>query len=173
LDLAIADFDEAIRLAKRTLAHMVEPGRYDVRAVIAATLWVAFAARGRAYFAKGDPDRALADFDEAIRREPHDRHARQCRGRAYFARRNYDLAIADYDEVIRRQPTSGPLAKYGAETFVLRGLAYAETGRYDLAVADYDAAIKIDPGAALAFDLRAAAIARKSEPNEGADAPQS
>ena len=52
--------------------------------------------RGIAYGKAGDYDRALADFDTALRINPNHVRAYVNRGNASYARRDYDRAIADF-----------------------------------------------------------------------------
>src|SRR6516165_1012150 len=64
----------------------------------------AFNNRGLAYFEKGDDDRAIVDYNEAIRLDPKYAAAFNVRGFAYGAKGDYDRAIVDYGEVIRIDP---------------------------------------------------------------------
>src|SRR6516165_1397499 len=57
--------------------------------------------RGLAYQEKGDNDRAIADYDQAIRLDPKYAFAYNGRGNAYKAKGDNDRAIADYDQAIR------------------------------------------------------------------------
>jgi lipoprotein NlpI len=65
---------------------------------------VAFNNRGMAYQAKAQYDRAIADFDQAIRLDPKFAVAFYNRGLAFGSRAQYDRAIADFDEAIRLDP---------------------------------------------------------------------
>jgi tetratricopeptide (TPR) repeat protein len=103
--------------------------------------------RGIAYKAKGDLDRAVADYDQAIRLDPTYAPALNSRGIAYKARGDVDKAIADYDRVIALNPQSAP-------AFNNRGYAYYTRKSYDRAVADYDVALKLDPANALTLNNR-------------------
>jgi tetratricopeptide (TPR) repeat protein len=58
-----------------------------------------FSARGNAYANKNDFDRAIADYDEAIRLNPTS-STFSARGNAYANKNDFDRAIADYDEAI-------------------------------------------------------------------------
>ena len=57
-----------------------------------------------AYADKQEYDRAIADYDEAIRLNPEVATAFNNRGNAYADKHLYDRAIADYDEAIRLNP---------------------------------------------------------------------
>ena len=52
-------------------------------------------ARGMAYRAKGEPDRAVPDFDAVIKLTPRDAAAFFNRGLAYKDLRDYDRAMQD------------------------------------------------------------------------------
>jgi lipoprotein NlpI len=108
---------------------------------------MAFNNRGYAYSDKGDNDRAIADYDEAIRIDPKDANAFYNRGIAWLEKDNPDRAVADYNEAIRIDPTF-------ARGFVGRGAAYSAKGNNDRAVADYDEAIRLDPKSSLAYFAR-------------------
>jgi lipoprotein NlpI len=64
----------------------------------------AFFNRGLAYVAKQDSDRAIADYNEAIRIDTKSARAFFYRGIAYAAKQDSDRAIADYNEAIRLDP---------------------------------------------------------------------
>ena len=64
----------------------------------------AYTNRGIAYGAKGEPDRAIADYDKAIWLNPKFADAYNRRGSAYDDRGDGDRAIADYDQAIRLNP---------------------------------------------------------------------
>jgi tetratricopeptide (TPR) repeat protein len=60
--------------------------------------------RGIAWKAKGDLDRAIADYDQAIRLDPKHEHAYVNRGIAWKAKGDLERAIANYDQAIRLDP---------------------------------------------------------------------
>src|ERR1051325_5788783 len=60
--------------------------------------------RGVEYKNTGDPDRAIADYDEAILLNADDADPYYNRAAAWEAKGLLDLAIADYDESIRLDP---------------------------------------------------------------------
>ncbi|MFP6734318.1 MAG: tetratricopeptide repeat protein [Rhodospirillales bacterium] len=94
--------------------------------------------RGIAYGRKGDLDRAIADYGEAIRLNPDYVSAYYNRGIRYRILREYDRAIADYNAVIRLKPDF-------AEALRNRGIAYSRKGDLDHAIADFDKAIGLKP----------------------------
>src|SRR5208282_6048350 len=64
-------------------------------------LGAAFNNRGNAYAAKSDLDRAISDYDQAIRLDPYYVTAFINRGNVYFVTKDAGRAIADYTEAIR------------------------------------------------------------------------
>src|SRR5215468_7218949 len=60
-----------------------------------------YARRGVAYDDKGDYDRAIADFNEAIRLDPKIAMFQANRGLSYSNKGDYERAITDYDQAIR------------------------------------------------------------------------
>ena len=91
---------------------------------------------GLAHFAKGDLERAIADYDSAIELNPERVNAYINRGIAYFVKGDYDLAIADYDAAIDLNPNFD-------NPYYNRGLAFAKLGDLDRAIADYSKAIDL------------------------------
>jgi tetratricopeptide (TPR) repeat protein len=153
-------------------------------------LAAAFNNRGLAYVKKGEYDRAIQDYDEAIRLDPNFAKAFNNRGAAYAAKGENDRAIQDYDEAIRLNPNEAiPFGNRGfaydkkgqydraiqdfdkviqlnpndAKAFYIRGLAYDHKGQYDRAIQDYDGAIRLDPNDAIAFWGRANAYDKKGQ----------
>jgi tetratricopeptide (TPR) repeat protein len=84
LDIAIADFSEAIRLDPNNAAFYTN--------------------RGWALLGKKEYDKAIADCNEAIRLDPKNAAAYTNRGWALFLTKEYDKAIADCNEAIRLDP---------------------------------------------------------------------
>ena len=56
---------------------------------------ITYNSRGYAYSNKGDTDRAIADYDRALRLDPNYAYAYNNRGNAYSDKGAYDRAIAD------------------------------------------------------------------------------
>ncbi len=112
--------------------------------------------RGTAYGKKGEFDRAIADYNQAIKLNPKDAEAFNNRGVAYGYKGEYDRAIADYNQAIKLNPQL-------AEAFNNRGIAYYDKGEYDRAIADYNQAILLNPKDAEAFNNRGVAYRKKGE----------
>ena len=104
--------------------------------------------RGAAYVEKRDFDRAIADYDAALRLEPNNPHIYNSRGIAYRRKGEYDRAIADYAAAIRLDPRNPHFFRH-------RGVAYRWKREYDRAIADYSQAIRLNPAYALAYGSRA------------------
>ena len=56
-----------------------------------------------AYRAKGEPERAVPDFDLVLKMTPNDAFAYHNRGLAYRDMRDYDRAIRDFDQAHQDQ----------------------------------------------------------------------
>ena len=135
-DRAIADCDQAIRLAPRAAAG--------------------YSSRGIAWHAKGDLDRSLADFTVAIRLNPKYADLYNLRGLVWQDKRQHDRAIADYTEALRLDPKLD-LA------FANRGTAWRFKGEFDRALADYTEAIRLNSDEAYFYQGRAVAWQAKGE----------
>jgi tetratricopeptide (TPR) repeat protein len=105
---------------------------------------------------KGDYDRAIADFAEAIRINPKYSSAYTNRGVAYAEKHDYDRALADYNIAIRLDPKD-------AVAYNNRGVAWKNKGEYDLAIADYNTALKLDKNYVSAYNNRGVALYRKGD----------
>jgi tetratricopeptide (TPR) repeat protein len=109
--------------------------------------------RGFDWYRKGEYDKAIADYDLAIRLDP-DADVYVKRGTAWYETDEYDKAIADFDQAIKINPKH-------AEAYLKRGTAWDHKGEYDKAIADYDQAIKINPKDDWPYNNRAFAWKKK------------
>jgi lipoprotein NlpI len=117
-----------------------------------------FSNRGTAYGRKGQLDRAIEDFDWAIRLNPNYAEAFNYRGANYARKGQLDRAIGDFDKAIRLNPNY-------AQAFNNRGTAYRRKGQLDRAIEDLDQAIRLNPNYAQAFYNRGTAYNRKGQPD--------
>ena len=103
--------------------------------------------RGVAYQKKGEYERAIEDFDAAIKIDPNYADAFANRAETYQKMADYPRALKDFDEAIRLQPTLGV-------TWNERCWTRAITGELQAALADCNEAIRLSPNLAAAFDSR-------------------
>ena len=83
-------------------------------------------------------DRAIADFNDAIKLNPKLALAYYNRGFAYEKKGEYDRAIVDYDKAIAINP------KFAA-AYNNRGNAYYKKGDKEQAIVDFRKTLDIDP----------------------------
>jgi Flp pilus assembly protein TadD len=115
---------------------------------------------------RGDYDKAIAEYTQAIRALPNLAILYSHRGDAYDEKGDYDKAIADFTEAIRINPNYAN-AYYG------RGYTYIDKSDYDKAIADLNEAIRLYPNYASAYHERAYAYIEKGDYDKGiADANQ-
>jgi len=116
-----------------------------------------FWGRGVSWSEKKEYDRAIADYNEAIRLNPQDAGFFNSRGDAWLDKKDYDRAIADFSEAIRLIPQ--------CKTFCLNLLrretplnsrcwARAIRGALQEALADCNESLRHLPGNADALDSR-------------------
>jgi tetratricopeptide (TPR) repeat protein len=103
--------------------------------------------RGWDFYQKRDYDKAISDYNEAIRLNPNYAEAYNNRGIVYDDKKEYDEAISDYNEAIRLNPNY-------AWPYNNRGSAYTSKKEYDKAISDLNEAIRLDPNNALAYNNR-------------------
>src|SRR5258708_9729938 len=106
----------------------------------------AFNNRGVGYRLKGDYDRAITDYAQAIKVNAKLTAALANRGVAYDKKGDYDRAIQDYAQAIKLKPST--------EAYFNRGNAYLGKSQYASAIDDYNQAIKLKADFGPAFDNR-------------------
>lgn len=150
------------------------------------TRFFLFASRAAGYFAAGDKQRALDDYNEAIKLAPHNAYVYYNRGVFYSAQSDNDAALRDFDSAIGFNPKLVPALRQRARIYLTRanfidaradysraiGLQpktaalWSERGYVSLRQQDYENALKdeaeairLDPKLARAYYLRGAAAA--------------
>ena len=150
----------------------------------------AFAARGNVYFRQQKFESAIADFGEAIARDPDKPANWFNQGSAYFSAGRFQDAIRAFTQAIELNPDAGRawLSRGYAHLYVNdarhaipdfdqaivfnarqasawsgRGMAYLVAGQFDRALADLDEAIRLDPKLVSARISRATAIGHRGD----------
>ena len=118
--------------------------------------------RGWDFYQGKQYDKAISEYNEAIRLEPNNAAYYFARGVAYIDTKDYDKAISDYNEAVRLEPDN-------AAAYNNRGTAYDEMEKYDKAISDYNDAIKLEPNFASAYHNRGITY-RKQGKDAGAQA---
>jgi len=101
---AADDYDHCDQLADRDLKIRGCRRLIDSGSLNSSNLAFAYSERGTAYDDKGDRDRAIADYSNAIQIKPDYDIAYYNRGNAYRDQGDLDRAIADYSKAIRIKP---------------------------------------------------------------------
>ncbi len=157
-----------------------------------------FAARAAGYFAQGDTQHALEDFNEAIKLAPRNAYVYYNRGVFYAAQSDNDAALRDFDVAIGFNSKLVPALRQRAKIYQARGkfidarqdysaaiglepktaALWSERGYVSLRQQDYDSAVKdeseairLDPKLARAYFLRgaAAAFGKLGDPHQATD----
>src|SRR6266702_334934 len=155
----------------------------------------AFNNRGVAYDKNGEYDRAIPDYDQAIKLKPS-AEGYFNRGNAQLGKGHYDRAIDDYNQAIKLKTAFAPafdnrcwaravvgilkqaladcnqalrLMPNNAATLDSRAFIFLKMTHFDAAVSDYDAALRIDPKLAFALYGRGLARLKNGDPSGDAD----
>jgi tetratricopeptide (TPR) repeat protein len=94
----------------------------------------ALTVRAWAWKQKGEADKAIADFDEAIRLDPNNSLALRVRGATWANKDDYAKALADFNEAIRVDPYNVDALNHRAS--FMAGSKHAEFRNGQQAVAD-------------------------------------
>lgn len=135
-------------------------------------------------------DKAVSDFDAALRIDPNQGWVLNNRGILHFERDDHARALADFDQALRLEPSNANVLNNRGNVrrarklydlaiadfseairiapgyeyaYFNRGLAWADKKEYDRAIADFDEAIRLDPTDALTYYHRGLAWSAKGE----------
>jgi tetratricopeptide (TPR) repeat protein len=136
-------YDEAIDLCDKALQNKLAP----------SFLSNAYMTRGNGYSGKGDWDRALRDYDEAVKIQPINYDALTNRGNAYARKGQRDKSTQDYNEAIRLNPKL-------FQAYCNRALNFLNAGDLDRALADLNESIRLNPKFAEAYSRRSVVLMR-------------
>jgi lipoprotein NlpI len=117
-----------------------------------------FTQRASAWWARGERQRALADFDQAIQLGYNEPHAFTSRGMFHTAMGNMDAAVKDFGQAIERDDKD-------EVPYINRAAVYLAQNKIDLALADYARAIELNPKKADNYQQRAVAYKMKEDLN--------
>jgi tetratricopeptide (TPR) repeat protein len=113
--------------------------------------------RGYGWVQEEEYDKAIADFDESIRRNGSRAYPFGARGEAKYRKGELDTAVADLSEGIRLEPAN-------ARFWLMRGFAYEGKEAWSQASADYRHAAALDPTDAYAHNALAWILATCPDP---------
>jgi tetratricopeptide (TPR) repeat protein len=108
----------------------------------------ALAVRGNALMTRGDYDKAIATFNDALKVDPDNARIINLRGLAHERKGEDDIAMADYNAAIQKQPRFG-IAYSNRGTIHLRHQALQS------ALDDFNVAIRLSPAFMLGHANRA------------------
>jgi tetratricopeptide (TPR) repeat protein/mono/diheme cytochrome c family protein len=103
---------------------------------------------------KGELERAIERYGEAITLDPRSALAYNNRGLALKRKGELELAIADFSAAVRLDPRF-------AVAYHNRGSAHQAKGELDKAISNFNESLRIDPGSAVAFNNRGYALFEK------------
>ncbi len=106
--------------------------------------------RASAWWARGERQKALADFDQAIQLGYVEPHAFTSRGMFHTALGNFDAALKDFGQAIEKNPKD-------EIPYINRAAVYISQRKIDSAIQDYTHAIELNPKKASNYQQRAVA----------------
>jgi tetratricopeptide (TPR) repeat protein len=112
--------------------------------------------RGNDWYSKNEYDKAIGEFNDAIRLDPTYTDAYDDRGLVWCDKREYGKAIAEYNQALAINPDD-------ANACNRRGIVWMRKGEYDKAVADFSEAIRIASNYADAYKNRGAVWKMRGE----------
>jgi tetratricopeptide (TPR) repeat protein len=162
------------------------------------TRFFLFVGRAAGYFAQGDNQHALDDYNEAVKLAPRNAYVHYNRGVFYAAQSDNDAALRDFDAALGINSKLVPALRQRARIYQARGnfadarqdyskaiglqpktaALWSERGYVALRQQDYESAakdeaeaIRLDPKLARAYFLRgaAAALGRLGDPHNSID----
>ena len=115
-----------------------------------------FTQRASAWWARGERQRALADFDQAIQLGYVEAHAFTSRGMFHTAMGNLDAALKDFGQAIEKDDKD-------EVPYINRAAVYMAQNKIDLSLRDYGRAIELNPKKSDNYQQRAVAHKMKGD----------
>jgi tetratricopeptide (TPR) repeat protein len=116
-----------------------------------------FVNRAEAYFAEGDRQHALDDYNQAVKLAPHNATLYYNRGVFYAAQPDGDAALKDFDAALSIKPKLVPALRERAKL-------YQAQSNFSGALADYSEAIRLQPKTAALWSERGYVYLRQRDP---------
>lgn len=114
---------------------------------------------GSVYLQEGNINKAIDEFNLALKINPDLAEAYNNRGRAYQDSGDINQAILDYTRAININPDF-------VEAYNNRGIAYKKKNEFDKAISDYNRALKLNPNLAEVYYNRGNAWQKKGDFNQ-------
>jgi len=173
LDLAIDDYNEAIRLARNDPVAWKNRGNvyykmedydraikdYTKAITLFPSLMKAYLGRGKAWGCVGKYHRAIADLDKAVELDPACGDAYAARGLTFEKMGDYARALSDYDKAVE-------LLADEPDAYSRRAMTFSKMGRYAEALSDLNAAVRLAPNEASSYHNRAIVYQKLGRPGE-------
>lgn len=112
--------------------------------------------RGDRASEEGHKEEAVAEYTEAIRKDPRNSAAYNNRGIVYDELGQYERALENYDKAVELDPNC-------AKAYNNRGIVHDDLGQYEKALEDYDKAIELDPNYAFAYNNRGVVYSKMNQ----------
>jgi tetratricopeptide (TPR) repeat protein len=106
-----------------------------------------YMSRGDAFQMDGQYDKAIEDYNKAIKLNPESFYAYAGRGKVFQLQGQYDKTIKDYSKAIELCPED-------TNAYYNRGEVFRLQGQYDKAIKDYSKSIELKPKNAFAYGGR-------------------
>ena len=149
------DLEAAIKYYDRVISFKPAPS--------SSTVAKAYYNRGRAARSKGNYDRSIEDFDQAIKRTRDYDVAYFGRGLAHHKKGEYDHAINDYAQALKLKPRYVLAYSYRGRAYSSRARRNGNKDDYSHAINDHSTAIKLRPAYAIAYFRRGYAYSGKDD----------
>ena len=159
--LELSDFTHAKEAADKAITFLESPKIQNWN-TLAIMLTNPYFTRGICFTTSGQHQKAIEDYNKAIKLVPNHSHYYLNRAAAYIALKDYKHAAEDYSKVLELAPTN-------ALTFLQRGKCWLALNDVGKAIADFDKAASFAPDQATSFGItiyRAEAYSKQGKHQE-------